>query len=434
MHAPTASPQLPTLPLSAMLAYTAAHFGKSLLWYTGELLLIFALTEYVQLSATAAGMTAAAGLVVSALMGLLAARRWQASSSLAWAGRAQWRGIAIAAVAMALLFLVPLLPAAVRLACVLLVSLPFRAAYAVGDVAQNTLLGLGRWPWRGAKGISALRLVGSGLAALSVSAAIGLLVHSRPSAGASVAMTVVVAVSTLAMLTAGWLRHTLQPHAHHVAGPPAHAPNAGLHRACWLPLMAIAALSLALPTFTKLAPYLAQTLLPLPRWGSAVLISYAVGTVAIQPLAARLQTGALQRLGCSGFMLVVFGLSFAMQTTRGVWPDAALAFGLGMAAGSASQWVWARHAELSTRHDPAHQARGFALLTAAAQLALALGSVLIGLLLHLINDHDADHAQLAWSMAIGPMLCGAACMLLTFGNASKTTFGQKPPVERAAMP
>ncbi|MCC8538169.1 MFS transporter [Xanthomonas axonopodis pv. poinsettiicola] len=433
MPASTTAPPPLTLPLSAMLTYAAAHFGKSLLWYTGELLLIFALTEYVQLSATAAGVSVAAGLVVSAVMGVLAARRWQASSSLAWAGHAQWRGVAIAAVAMALLFLVPWLPAPTRLACVLLFSLLFRAAYAMGDVAQNTLLGLGRWPWRGAKGVSALRLVGSGLAALSVSATIGMLVHSRPHAGASLAMAVVAAVSTLAMLTAWRLRQALLPHAQHIAGP-ADIARAVLCSASVLPLLVIAVLSLALPTFTKLAPYLAQTLLPSPRWGSAVLISYAVGTVAIQPLAARLQTGAVQRLGYSGLALVVFGLLFAMKTTRSVWPDATLAFGMGMAAGAAGQWAWARHAELATHYGPAQQARGVAILTAVAQLALASGSVLIGLLLHLNNDHAAGYAQLAWSMAIGPVLCGVACVLLACGNPSRMTPRQQRHIERANLP
>ncbi|MGL6687002.1 MFS transporter, partial [Xanthomonas hortorum pv. gardneri] len=59
----TASPP-PTLPPAALLAYAAAHFGKSLLWYTAELLLIFALTEYVGLGAIAAGVSVAGGLVV----------------------------------------------------------------------------------------------------------------------------------------------------------------------------------------------------------------------------------------------------------------------------------------------------------------------------------------------------------------------------------
>lgn len=69
-------------------------------------------------------------------------------------------------------------PADVRLISVSLLSLPFRAAYSVGDVAQNTLLGLGHWSWRGTRGVSALRPIGSGLAALLVSAAIGLVLKA----------------------------------------------------------------------------------------------------------------------------------------------------------------------------------------------------------------------------------------------------------------
>ncbi len=70
------------------------------------------------------------------------------------------------------------LPADVNLISVSLLSLPFRAAHAVGDVAQNTLLGLGHWSWRGTRGVSALRPIGSGLSALLVSAAIGLVLKA----------------------------------------------------------------------------------------------------------------------------------------------------------------------------------------------------------------------------------------------------------------
>lgn len=75
MSSPHALP--PALPSAALLAYAAAHFGKSLLWYIGELLLIFALTEYVGLSSVAAGFSVAAGLLISAAMGVFAARRWR---------------------------------------------------------------------------------------------------------------------------------------------------------------------------------------------------------------------------------------------------------------------------------------------------------------------------------------------------------------------
>ncbi len=422
----------PILPPAALRAYVAAHFGKSLLWYTGELLLIFALTEYVGLSAVAAGVSVAGGLVVSAVMGMLAAGRWSTGVSLAWAGRSQWRGIALAAIALALLFVTPSLPADVHLISVLLLSLPFRAAYAVGDVAQNTLLGFGHWPWRGARGVSALRLIGSGLAALLVSAAIGLVLKAGTPAAASTALMVVALVSSIALLSSWWLRNALQPYTHTAAATPSPLATSYWRRDQLMPLAVIAALALALPTFTKLAPYLAQSRTGSAGWGSAVLIAYALGSVCIQPLAARWPTVAMRRLGLSGAALSVLGLLFAIATSRHYALDAGLAFGTGLAAGSAGQWVWARHAELASRHGPAQQARESAALTATAQLALAAGSGVIGLLLGASDYHTRNDAHLAWAMALGPMLCGVLCVLIAWIGSAFAMPEKRRPV--AAMP
>lgn len=195
---------------------------------------------------------------------------------------------------------------------VLLLSLPFRAAYAIGDVAQNTLLGMGYWPWHGARGVSALRLIGSGLAALLVSAAIGLLLKDGTHTAASTALMIVALSGSLALLSAWWLRQTLQPYAHVIAGAPAPPSAPRWQRDQLLPLAIIAALALALPTFTKLAPYLAQSRMGSAGWGSAVLIAYALGSVFVQPLAARWPTVAMRRLGVSGAALAALGLVFAM--------------------------------------------------------------------------------------------------------------------------
>lgn len=142
----------------------------------------------------------------------------------------------------------------------------------------------------------------------------------------------------------------------------------------------MALLCCALPTFTKLAPYLAQSRIGAPGWSSAILMGYALGTVAVQPLAARWRTNALTRLAGSGAVLAALGMSFAAGAGHALWLDTAMAFGMGMAGGSAGQWVWARHAELSCQ-QPAQHAAGVARLTACVQVALALGSILIGLML-----------------------------------------------------
>ncbi|AZR27716.1 MFS transporter [Xanthomonas vasicola pv. arecae] len=417
---------LPTaLPPAALLAYAAAHFGKSLLWFTGELLLIFALTEHVGLSAVAAGFSVAGGLVVSAMMGLIAAQRWRADTNLARVGRTQWQGIALAAVTLSLVFVTPLLPPAARLISVLLLSLPFRAAYAVGDVAQNTLLGLARWPWRGARGVSAVRLIGSGLAALLVSAAIGLVLKAGDHNAASTALLIVALVSSIALLSAWWLRQTLQLHVHPIAEVSALIPAAQWQRAELLPLAVLATLTLALPTFTKLAPYLAQSQLGAAGWSSAVLISYAMGTMLVQPLAARWPTATLGRLVSCGAALSLSGLVFAIATTRSTLWDAVLACAMGMAAGSINQWVWARHAELVTTQTAAQQARGFAVLTASAQLALAAGSALIGLLLSACSHRVGAHHHLTWAMALGPIVCGTLCLLIACAAHGAAVFSGK---------
>ncbi|AEQ95282.1 MFS transporter [Xanthomonas oryzae] len=424
----------PALPPAALLAYAAAHFGKSMLWYIGELLLIFALTEYVGLSSVAAGFSVAAGLLISAAMGVFAARRWRPGANLAWAGRSQWRGIAWAAIVLSLLFLTPLLPPAMRLVCVLLLSLPFRIAYAVGDVAQNTLIGLARWPWRGARGVSALRLIGSGLAALSISAAIGLLLRAGEQTSASIALAFVATVSAIALLSAWWLRQSLQTHVVATTGAPSPAPTLRWQRQRLLPPSVIAALSLALPTFTKLAPYLAQTGRSSPGWSCAVLTGYAAGTILVQPLAARWLTTALRRLGASGVVLTAFGLLFALDAARHAWLDGALAVGMGMAAGTAGQWVWARCAELACSHSAAQQANSIAILTASAQVALAIGSALIGLLLSACDSSDRRHEALAWAMALGPVVCGLLCVLLAWAGSLALPLRRKTPAAAVIIP
>ncbi|MFA1751603.1 MFS transporter [Xanthomonas campestris] len=433
MHAPRPLPLLPALPAATLLAYAGAHFGKSLLWYTGELLLIFALTEHAGLDAIAAGCAVAAGLLLSAAMGLLAARRWGAGTSLAWAGRSQWRGIALAALSLLLLFLVPLLPASTRLGCVLLLSLPFRAAYAVGDVAQNALLGLGRWPWRGARGVSALRLIGSGLAAVSISAAIGLVLQSHQPSAPWTALMVVAVVSSIALLSAAWLLQALRPYTQALAPAPRTVPVTGRQADQLSTFAVMALLCCALPTFTKLAPYLAQSRIGAPGWSSAILMGYALGTVAVQQLAARWRTNALTRLAGSGAVLAALGMSFAAGAGHALWLDTAMAFGMGMAGGSAGQWVWARHAELSCQ-QPAQHAAGVARLTACAQVALALGSILIGLMLNLGDGHGRGHVDLVWAMAAGPMLCGTGCLLLAYTNGLRNRLNRRPLAKSGLAP
>ncbi|MBB2805146.1 hypothetical protein FHY10_003681 [Xanthomonas arboricola] len=69
---------------------------------------------------------------------------------------------------------------------------------------------------------------------------------------------VVALVSSIAVLSAWWLRNALQPYAHTAATTASPVAALKWRRDQLLPLAVIAALTLTLPTLTKLAPYLAQ--------------------------------------------------------------------------------------------------------------------------------------------------------------------------------
>ncbi|SOU08294.1 membrane protein [Xanthomonas arboricola pv. fragariae] len=77
-------------------------------------------------------------------------------------------------------------------------------------------------------------------------------------AAASTALMVVALVSSIAVLSAWWLRNALQPYAHTAATTASPVAALKWRRDQLLPLAVIAALTLTLPTLTKLAPYLAQ--------------------------------------------------------------------------------------------------------------------------------------------------------------------------------
>lgn len=420
MPHPSPLPALPRLPQTALAAYAGAHFGKSLLWYAGELLLIYSLTEHAGLRAITAGLVLALGLLLSAAIGLGAGwglrRRLRDVRS---AGRLQWHGLAAAALALLLVFAAPLLPPPWRLGYVLVVSLLFRLAYAACDVAQNTLLSLAQWPWRGHDGASALRLAGSGAAALLISSVVGA-VLARGTDGGSLALQASAVLAAVAMLCAWQLQRVLRHHANAHPAPADATAVLAIDRAPswraipWQPLALIAAVSLTLPAFTKLAPYVAAYGLLSPGWGSAVLIAYALGTVLVQPLAARWgrQRTPTQRLAWLGGALLLCAPLFALALPAQPLLSLAAAACIGAIGGSGGQLVWAWHAQCTATRAVAEHALCFAALTAAAQVALAAGVVLIGVLLDALDYRDGHCLLLCWAMAAGPLLCGALCLLL----------------------
>ncbi|MFC6841250.1 MFS transporter [Xanthomonas theicola] len=437
---------LPSLPPAALAAYALAHFGKSLLWYASELLLLYSLTEHAGLGAAAAGLVLALGLLASAAIGLGAGWRLRRHlRAVAGSGRLQWLGLATAALALLLAFAAPLLPASLRLGYVLVVSLQFRIAYAACDVAQNTLLSLVHWPWHGHDGASALRLAGSGVAALLVSAVVGA-VLARGAGGAAFVLQASTLLAAVAVLCAWRLHRVLQRHAAPAPaamppGAPASAAPAPSWRAIpWQPLALIAAVSLTLPAFTKLAPYVAAYGLLSPGWGSAVLVAYALGAVLVQPLAVRLgrRHAPRQRLAWLGTALLLSAPLFALALPARPQLSVLAAACIGAIGGGGGQLVWAWHAQQTAKRAVAQQPLCFAALSASAQVALAAGIAVIGLLLGAVDYRADDGRLLRWAMAAGPLACGALCLLLALLSAPRPVpasgMGRAVPVQGRGRP
>lgn len=402
------SPAPAALPSATLAAYGCAHFGKSLLWYASELLLIYSLTEHAGLDAARAGGILALGLVTSAGAGLLVARGYRAAEiDLASVGRRQAHACILAASCLLLLFATPLLPPGLRLGFALLAGLPFRIAYACCDIAQGALLSLVHWPWRDHRGASALRLAGSGLAAMTVGLAVNTLLHARGGPGALGLLPPLGLAMATAVGCTWWLRRRLAGTTALAVAPPS-APQR--RHAAWRPLLLVALASLTLPTFTKFAPYAAQYTLASPGWGVAVLCAYALGTTGVQPLAARWSRPAAARLPALGLALCLLGIAF--PAIAGLGPAAAIAgaFAIGAAAGASGHCGWAWHAETAREAGPIAQVVQVARLTACAQLALAAGSGAIGLCLAGMDYRSGRSLEAA--MAVGPLLCGLGCLAL----------------------
>lgn len=160
--------------------YGFAHFGKSLFWYSSEILFAYFLTKYVGLSAAHMGVVLAAGFLVSALLDLaIGAGLHRRLASAGSASRLQLDGALLCSAALALVFLGALLPVEARFACAIAAGITFRSAFACYDIPQNALMALATSDADNRFRVAAMRILGSGTATLPVAAAVGPVVSLR---------------------------------------------------------------------------------------------------------------------------------------------------------------------------------------------------------------------------------------------------------------
>lgn len=396
--------------------YGAAHYGKSLFWYAGEITLAFFMTETGMLLPGDMGWIIALGLMFSASSDLLlgaALRRPLAKAGTA--ARLQAWGAVASALALLSVFLTPCLPPDWHLPGLLATTVAFRLAYAFYDLPQNVLLSLATRDGAERTHLAAIRIAGSGLATLTVAAAIGPILALPETEGRALGFGLLaLGIAAVAGVTALSLPGAIAALPEDGKAPgdgdrPADRDTAQL-RPLW-PLLAMMALtSLGIPLFAKLEPYVAAYLLRSPFWGGVIITCMALGGVLSQPfwawMSERTSQTAVALVAIAG--LTTAALGFALLVSAPGWMPAFAALLFGVANGGLSMVLWTAFGDRVARGPAATAGFAFAAFTAISKLALAAGMLLMGLLLQSIDYRGADATLLAWAMCILP--AGAALL------------------------
>jgi len=422
-------------------AYGLAHFGKSLFWYSSEILFAFFLTEVGGLSGHRMGAILATGLLASVVIDLGLA--WAFRGVLAHAARAgalQVLGAGLSAGTLGLLFLTPWVGAPeLRFAFAAVAMLVFRFAYALYDLPQNVLLGLATASDRSRTRVAAMRLFFSGLAALTVSATVGLLV-ADPYTGVRAGrfLGLAAAISVLALATAWGLHLSLRtynaaaPDATDQTPPARRRPNrtGAWGRAwpveIWILLAATFIVSLTASLFSKLEPYFAAYVLGSPLWGGIMITTVALGMTLSQPAwawaSARWSRPAM--FAAAAATLIVGALTFLATVEASVWAGTGAALLFGAGSGGLGMVMWAAFGDAVAGGRVRSGGLAFALFTGASKIALALSVLMLGAFLNRADYRGSDSEAVLAVMTLWPTIGGIACLglALTWKRLSRSDF------------
>jgi Na+/melibiose symporter-like transporter len=399
-------------------AYGFAHFGKSLVWYSSELLFAYFLTEICGLSPVAMGYALALSLAFAGAMDLVVgAFLSRRITTVARAGAWQWPSSLASGAALIVFAATPLAPAAVKVVWVVSSSVAFRFAYALYDVPQNAILGLAEGGSASRIRLSALRFAAAGLASLAVASAatpvlIGGDLQSRIARFlAYAAVLTLVSCATafnLRRVSADLTRVTFEAGSSTISAPPSH------RFAKLLALLVVVAGASAV--FGKLEPYYAATALKTSGARTATLFVIAFGGVASQPFWVWLAKRNSRRMAfcVSGVAMALGALTFMQLGGNGA---AAAISGLMLASGGGglAMFLWAALADVvASRREVGEDrpALAFAVVTCTIKLASALAVLMVGQALLTMDYRDAKVAT-SWpfltAMAGAPLVAALIC-------------------------
>lgn len=370
---------------SVLRRYGLAHYGKSLLWQSGELLFTFFLIQTCGLSLTQAALVLVAAMVLNAVidvaLGQYLSRR---SLSLRGAARLQLAGASVATMAFAAVGATAMLDEGWRLPAAAIGLLILRGSYPFLDLPQNTMLALLTVSERERSGLAALRVGLSGAAAItSASAFIAVFRGEAVSVQAHGFMVVSALFAITAWTGALVLWHILERSDHSRITQPADAavPISFVRMASFLGhrrliFAAIFGSSLAWSSFVRLQPYAATYAIEGISTGYAFVVGIAFFSALSQLVWLRLakRRSVEDALLIAAMTLAVGSLSLGFAVNMSLWTVLVAVLLYGTGSGGVTTSIWALAARYARDRGDGGYAT-FGLLTGCSKLGIAAGTL-----------------------------------------------------------
>ena len=396
------------------LIYGLAHYGKSLFWYSSEILFAYFLTELAGLPASQMGAVLAIGFLASAAIDVgvgIGLQRWLAAARVA--ALVQLVGATLSSAALASVILGAWIDPQFRYAYAIAAGIAFRFAYAVYDIPQNALMALATGDTPSRLRLASTRIWFSGLATLTVAGVVGPMIASNGTGtGASLLFEVTLIFALVAMTSASLLALALRrsPATARSSTPPRTGWRPS--QAFWLLIAASLLTTIFSPAFGKLEPYFATYELRSAWWGGLVIMMMAFGIVAGQPLWLKLST-ALPRA-----VVLIVAASLQIISLASFWsagagsPEiaAAAAFGFGLGNGGVGMVLWAAFSEVVARQPVGFEGIAYGLFVASAKIGLAVGGMLIATALNAGDFREPGGSTITVLMTLIPG-CGAVLLI-----------------------
>ncbi len=406
---------------SSTAVYGFAHLGKSLFWYSSEILFAYFLTELAGLPASQMGRVLAIGFLVSAGVDLsvgfgLSGRLTDPRT----ASRLQFVGAVLCSATLVLVFLSAALPSEHRFAFSIVAGVLFRLAFAVYDLPQNALMALATSNPADRLRLASARIWFSGAATLIVAAAVGpMLAAQHRAQGMTFLIGMAGAFAIVAITTAGGLARALGGSA---VAPASETPlETAVARAAagqwrqdfWRLVGVMLATSAFTPVFAKLEPYFAAYVLRSSLWGGVVVILMAMGVFIGQPLWLALCARFTRDRVMMGAAFLQIGALAAFWAFAGPTLFGAMipAFVFGLGNGGVGMVQWAVFSDVVARQAISRVGPSYGVFTAGAKVGLAGGCLLLSAVLGMASYRGAQSPILTTAMTAIPAL-GAALVIV----------------------